>query len=111
MSTAKVYELSEFHSEVLRECFTHQMPLDMAMVLFGVLHCCVLKLRYPATGGQALGIAPLTSRSCAEAMAAIWRDTAENVFTEDYLYEHWWGEWGGTVRLERVSQSDASLTK
>lgn len=105
----KLYELDNFHSEVIRECFTPQLPLDMAMVLFGVLHCCVLKLRYPATGGQALNIAPLTSRSCAEALAAVWQNFPESIFTEEYLYNYWWGEWGGSARLELVSKSDASL--
>jgi hypothetical protein len=69
----------------------------------------MLKLRYPATGSPSLSIAGLTSRSCAEVIAAIWQDSTGSILTAHYLYSYWWGEWGGYGRTERVSQSDALI--
>jgi hypothetical protein len=103
------YSLIEFHSELLRECFDSNLTLERAMVVFTILSSCILRLKYPTTCSPGLNLAPLTTRGCAEALAAIWRDTPGSDFTPEYFYYQWWGQWGGTGRSERFSPADAFM--
>src|SRR5262245_40217917 len=108
-TSVKAYELADFHSDLVRECFRLDMPLEQAMAVFVVLHSCKLRLRYPAIRAHPdlLVLDPITTRDCAEALASIWRDMPGSTITDDFFYKYWNTEWAGYARLEEVPQDDA----
>ena len=96
---------------MVRECFSTDTPVEQAMAVFTVLHSCKLRLRYPAIyrHPNLFVLDPITTRDCADALAAVWRDVPGSGFTDDFFYRYWNTEWDGYARLEEVSPIDSDL--
>ena len=101
----------DFHGRLLRDTFSGGVSDRDAFLLFALLHSYQVEISgsvltdRPSLGAGAR-ISARTQRDCAEALASLWRDTADERANYAHWYRHWNTDWGWYRGAENLSEED-----
>src|SRR5262245_47029139 len=89
--TADAPSFQQFHERIIADSFPQRLTDDDAFLVFAILHSYIIVLTSPILGDapDCYKIYATTQRGAADALAALWRGTAD----ERAHYTHWYWKW------------------